>query len=171
MTSGLTERKCAFAWPLRPALAKAQSGRRCTPKTRAAQAAALGLSVVSEKAQNSDPPRSACPTTAWNCAANALRGRVVVLHAFQRLCLACMSHRGLQARRLHRPFPPEQRAVVGAVAALQACVHADRSTFPIGIDRSCSWVRCRARWSARPCPLRDVPAVPVLCLTLRATQA
>jgi hypothetical protein len=112
-----------------------------------------------------------------------LRGRVVVLHAFQRLCPACMSHRVPQARRLHRPLPPEQRAVVGlhtvfahhavvgTVAALQACVHADRSTFPIGIDRSCSWVRCRARWSARPCPLRDVPAVPALCLTLRATQA
>ena len=40
-----------------------------------------------------------------------LRGRVVVLHAFQMLCPACVSHGLPQAKRLHALFPSEQLAV------------------------------------------------------------
>jgi peroxiredoxin len=77
----------------------------------------------------------------------SLRGRVVVLHAFQMLCPGCVSHGLPQAQRLHQLFPPEQLAVVGlhtvfehhavmgSVAALQAFVHEYRLTFPIGIDQ------------------------------------
>jgi len=77
----------------------------------------------------------------------SLRGRVVVLHAFQMLCPGCVAHGLPQAQRLHQLFPPEQLAVVGlhtvfehhavmgSVAALQAFVHEYRLTFPIGIDQ------------------------------------
>lgn len=77
----------------------------------------------------------------------SLRGRVVVLHAFQMLCPGCVSHGLPQAQRLHQLFPREQLAVVGlhtvfehyavmgSVAALQAFVHEYRLTFPIGIDQ------------------------------------
>ena len=76
-----------------------------------------------------------------------LRGRVVVLHAFQMLCPGCVSHGLPQAQRLHQLFPAEQLAVVGlhtvfehhavmgGVAALQAFIHEYRLTFPIGIDQ------------------------------------
>ena len=77
----------------------------------------------------------------------SLRGRVVMLHAFQMLCPGCVSHGLPQAQRLHQLFPPDQLAVVGlhtvfehhavmgSVAALQAFVHEYRLTFPIGIDQ------------------------------------
>ena len=76
-----------------------------------------------------------------------LRGRVVVLHAFQMLCPSCVSHGLPQAQRLHQLFPEEQLAVVGlhtvfehhavmgSVAALQAFIHEYRLSFPIGIDQ------------------------------------
>lgn len=77
----------------------------------------------------------------------ALRGRVVVLHAFQMLCPGCVSHGLPQAQRLHQLFPREQLAVVGlhtvfehhavmgSTAALQAFIHEYRLDFPIGIDQ------------------------------------
>lgn len=77
----------------------------------------------------------------------ALRGRVVVLHAFQMLCPACVSHGLPQAQRLHQLFPAEQLAVIGLhtvfehhavmgqAAALQAFLHEYRLTFPIGVDQ------------------------------------
>lgn len=77
----------------------------------------------------------------------SLRGRVVVLHAFQMLCPGCVSHGLPQAQRLQQLFPPEQLAVVGLhtvfehhavmgrVTALRAFVHEYRLSFPIGIDQ------------------------------------
>lgn len=77
----------------------------------------------------------------------SLRGRVVVLHAFQMLCPGCVAHSLPQAQRLHQLFPAEQVAVVGlhtvfehhavmgSAAALQAFIHEYRLTFPIGIDQ------------------------------------
>ena len=76
-----------------------------------------------------------------------LRGRVVVLHAFQMLCPGCVSHGLPQAQRLHTLFPREQveviglhsvfehHAVTGSAAALQAFIHEYRLSFPIGIDQ------------------------------------
>jgi len=76
-----------------------------------------------------------------------LRGRVVVLHAFQMLCPGCVSHGLPQAQRLHALFSPEQLAVIGlhtvfehhavmgSAAALQAFIHEYRLGFPIGMDQ------------------------------------
>ncbi|KNZ32714.1 MAG: alkyl hydroperoxide reductase [Methylibium sp. NZG] len=75
----------------------------------------------------------------------SLRGRVVLLHAFQMLCPACVSHGLPQAQRVHRLFPREQVAVVGLHTvfehhaamgpdALAAFIHEYRWPFPIGVD-------------------------------------
>lgn len=75
----------------------------------------------------------------------SLRGKVVVLHAFQMLCPGCVAHAIPQARRAAALFAGAPVAVVGlhtvfehhAVMgpdALRAFVHEYRLTFPIGID-------------------------------------
>ena len=76
---------------------------------------------------------------------DALRGRVVLLHAFQMLCPACVSHglpQTLKARELFRETDLaviglhtvfEHHAVMNA-AALQVFIAEYRLTFPIGID-------------------------------------
>lgn len=75
----------------------------------------------------------------------SLRGRVVVLHAFQMLCPACVTHGLPQARKTRQLFAANDVAVIGlhtvfehqevmTAAALQAFVGEFRYTFPIGID-------------------------------------
>ncbi len=75
----------------------------------------------------------------------ALCGRVVVLHAFQMLCPACVSHGIPQATKIHNTFGPEDVVVLGlhtvfehhAVMgpdALQVFMHEYRVPFPVGID-------------------------------------
>jgi len=75
----------------------------------------------------------------------ALRGKVVVLHAFQMLCPGCVLHGVPQTTRLHQFFNPEDVAVVGihtvfenhAVMtpdALRVFMHEFRVRFPVGID-------------------------------------
>lgn len=75
-----------------------------------------------------------------------LRGKIVVLHAFQMLCPGCVSHAVPQAERLHRMLPPEQAAVIGlhtvfehheamTPVALKAFLHENRITHPVGIDQ------------------------------------
>lgn len=78
---------------------------------------------------------------------DALRGRVIALHAFQMLCPGCVAHGLPQALRMHELFAPEQLAVIGlhtvfehhAVMerpeALQAFIHEYRLGFPIGTDQ------------------------------------
>lgn len=74
-----------------------------------------------------------------------LRGRVVMLHAFQMLCPACVSHGIPQAMRIHRLFPNDDLAVLGlhtvfehhevmGAEALRVFLHEYRVTFPVGID-------------------------------------
>lgn len=76
----------------------------------------------------------------------ALRGRVVMLYAFQMLCPACVSHGLPQATEVSRSFGPDDVAVIGlhsvfehheamTPAALRAFVHEYRLAFPIAIDR------------------------------------
>lgn len=74
-----------------------------------------------------------------------LRGKVVLLHAFQMLCPGCVAHAIPQAKRaaqlfagaplavigLHTVF--EHHAVMGA-DALQVFLHEYRVNFPVGID-------------------------------------
>ena len=75
----------------------------------------------------------------------SLRGRVVLLHAFQMLCPACLSHGLPQARRVHELFSADQVAVIGlhtvfehhAVMgpdALEVFIDEYRWPFPIGVD-------------------------------------
>jgi peroxiredoxin len=75
----------------------------------------------------------------------ALRGQVVVLHAFQMLCPGCVSHGVPQAERVHRLFRNDGVTVVGlhsvfehhaamTPVALAAFLHEYRVTHPIGVD-------------------------------------
>ena len=77
----------------------------------------------------------------------SLRGQVVLLHAFQMLCPACVS-RGLpQAQAVHQALAGAGLAVVGLhtvfehheamnARALAVFVHEYGLSFPIGIDRA-----------------------------------
>jgi thiol-disulfide isomerase/thioredoxin len=75
-----------------------------------------------------------------------LKGRVVVLHSFQMLCPACVSHGIPQALRIHQLFAPalvtvvglhtvfEHHSVMGA-EALRVFLQEYRVPFPVGIDQ------------------------------------
>jgi hypothetical protein len=76
-----------------------------------------------------------------------LRGRVVVLHAFQMLCPSCLSHRLPQAARIQATFSAHDVAVIGihmvfehhavmGVEALKAFVHEYRMDYPVGVDQA-----------------------------------
>lgn len=76
----------------------------------------------------------------------ALRGKVVVVEAFQMLCPGCVAHGLPQAQRVHQAFPRDQVAVVGlhtvfehhaamTPVSLQAFLHEYRIGFPVGVDR------------------------------------
>ena len=80
-------------------------------------------------------------------ALDALRGRVVVVLAFQMLCPGCVAHALPLAARVHRLFPREDLAMIGlhtvfehhaamTPTALAAFVHEYRLPFPIGVDRA-----------------------------------
>ena len=51
--------------------------------------------------------------TAEAPALERLRGRVVVIEAFQMLCPGCVSHGIPQAQRIHDTFPREEVVVLG----------------------------------------------------------
>lgn len=74
-----------------------------------------------------------------------LRGRVVVLHAFQLLCPGCVLHGLPQAQRIRATFTEEAVAVVGmhtvfehhdamGPATLAAFLHEYRIGFPVAVD-------------------------------------
>jgi peroxiredoxin len=74
-----------------------------------------------------------------------LRGKVVVLHAFQMLCPACVRHALPQAQRIDAAFAPHGVAVIGlhtvfehhaamTPVSLQAFLHEYRIGFPVGVD-------------------------------------
>ena len=74
-----------------------------------------------------------------------LQGRVVLLHAFQMLCPACVSHGLPQALRVHQMFSPDDVVVLGlhtvfehhavmGPAALQVFLQEYRIPFPVGVD-------------------------------------
>jgi peroxiredoxin len=75
-----------------------------------------------------------------------LKGRVVVLTAFQMLCPGCVSHALPQAKKLVERFSSNEVAVIGlhsvfehhdamTPAALAAFIHEYRWPFAIGIDK------------------------------------
>ncbi|MEZ7817897.1 MAG: redoxin domain-containing protein [Pseudomonadales bacterium] len=74
-----------------------------------------------------------------------LKGKVVVLHAFQMLCPGCVSHGLPQAKAIHEMFSNDDVQVIGlhtvfehhkvmTVEALQAFVSEYRLSFPIAMD-------------------------------------
>ena len=76
---------------------------------------------------------------------SALRGRVVVLHAFQMLCPGCVQHGLPQAQRIEAAFSAHDVAVVGlhtvfehhaamTPVSLRAFLHEYRVSFPVGVD-------------------------------------
>lgn len=100
-----------------------------------------------------DPPGRPAPpwtTLEWFNAGAALqptdlRGKVVVLHAFQMLCPACVHHSLPQAQRARAHFAPEDVAVVGlhtvfehhaamTPVSLRAFLHENRTAYPVGVD-------------------------------------
>lgn len=74
-----------------------------------------------------------------------LRGRVVVIEAFQMLCPGCVSHGLPQAQRIQAFFPAATVQVLGLhtvfehhaamqPVSLEAFIHEYRLTFPVGVD-------------------------------------
>jgi len=74
-----------------------------------------------------------------------LRGRIVVLHAFQMLCPGCVSHGVPLAERVHRQLAGDDLVVVGlhtvfehhaamTPVALEAFLHEYQITHPVGVD-------------------------------------
>jgi peroxiredoxin len=74
-----------------------------------------------------------------------LRGRVVLLHAFQMLCPGCTAHGTPQAEKAHRMFKGSDLTVIGlhtvfehheamTPAALAAYIHEYRLTMPVAVD-------------------------------------
>lgn len=75
-----------------------------------------------------------------------LRGRVVLLHAFQMLCPGCVSFGTPQVERAHRMFCDTELTVIGlhtvfehhaamTPVSREAFIHEYRLTFPIGVDQ------------------------------------
>lgn len=89
-------------------------------------------------------------TTEWQNTAEPLtlerlRGRVVLLHAFQMLCPGCVMHGIPQAQRVAEVFAGAPLVVVGLhtvfehheamkVESLRAFLHEYRVRFPVGVD-------------------------------------
>ncbi|MEZ4225709.1 MAG: redoxin domain-containing protein [Polyangiaceae bacterium] len=74
-----------------------------------------------------------------------LRGRVVVVHAFQMLCPGCVLHGIPQAQRVRAAFSPEDVAVIGLhcvfehheamrPVSLRAFLHEYKVDFPVAVD-------------------------------------
>ncbi len=78
---------------------------------------------------------------------DSLRGKVVVIEAFQMLCPGCVSHGLPQAQRIATTFSPDDVAVLGlhtvfehhaamTPVALEAFLHEYRIDFPVAVDRA-----------------------------------
>lgn len=74
-----------------------------------------------------------------------LRGKVIVLHAFQMLCPGCVVHGLPQASSIHALYPKDQLELIGlhtvfehhdvmAIEALEVFVKEYRLQFPIAVD-------------------------------------
>ena len=74
-----------------------------------------------------------------------LRGRVILLHAFQMLCPGCVARALPQVQRVQKVFEGAPLVVVGLhtvfehheamkLESLRAFVHEYRVTFPVGVD-------------------------------------
>lgn len=75
----------------------------------------------------------------------AMRGKVVVVEAFQMLCPGCVQHGLPLAQAIQQIFPPSDVAVIGlhsvfehhaamTPVSLRAFLHEYRITFPVAVD-------------------------------------
>ncbi|MGD9597036.1 MAG: redoxin domain-containing protein [Steroidobacteraceae bacterium] len=96
------------------------------------------------------PPAPELQTQQWFNTAGAvtiaaLRGKVIVIEAFQMLCPGCVSHGLPQAARIHDTFDSADVVVLGlhtvfehhaamTPVALEAFLHEYRIRFPVGVD-------------------------------------
>ncbi|MCB0976451.1 MAG: redoxin domain-containing protein [Acidimicrobiales bacterium] len=75
-----------------------------------------------------------------------LRGKVVLIEAFQMLCPACVTHALPQVKRVHEQFRSDELAVIGVhtvfehheamtPVALRAFLSEFRYRFPVAVDR------------------------------------
>lgn len=75
-----------------------------------------------------------------------MRGKVIVIEAFQMLCPGCVSHGLPQAKAVHQQFPADSVSVIGlhcvfehheamTAVALEAFLHEYRIPFPVGVDK------------------------------------
>lgn len=103
---------------------------------------------------NASPPTSDAPEIRASQWLNSpglsladLRGRVVVLHAFQMLCPGCVAHGLPQAKKIAQTFSEDMVTLIGLHSvfehheamqpvSLQAFVHEYRLDFPIAIDQA-----------------------------------
>ena len=122
-------------------------------------------------------PAAAWTTGEWfNTAGGAslqladLRGKVVVLHAFQMLCPACVQHGLPQAQRVHAVFSPDDVAVIGlhtvfehheamTPVALRAFLHEYRIGFPVGVDAASSHARDPVPTTMRAYQMQGTPSL------------
>jgi len=76
---------------------------------------------------------------------DSLKGKVVLVHAFQMLCPSCVAHGLPQAQKIRQRFAEDQLAVIGlhtvfehhkvmTAEALEAFIKEYRFSFPIGMD-------------------------------------
>ena len=74
-----------------------------------------------------------------------LRGKIVLIEAFQMLCPGCVLHGLPLAQQVQQVFPPDKVAVIGlhtvfehheamTPVSLKAFLHEYRITFPVGVD-------------------------------------
>ena len=100
--------------------------------------------------QSQDRPAPQWQVSQWFNSAQlltlaSLRGRVIVLEAFQMLCPGCVAHGLPQVQRVQALFPASEVAVIGlhtvfehhaamTPVSLQAFLHEYRITFPVGVD-------------------------------------
>lgn len=77
----------------------------------------------------------------------SLRGKVIVMEAFQMLCPGCVSHGLPQVQRVHATFPRDRVAVIGlhsvfehhaamTPVSLEAFLHEYRIEFPVAVDQA-----------------------------------
>lgn len=95
-----------------------------------------------------------------------LRGRVVLIEAFQMLCPGCVSHGLPQAQRVRETFREEDVAVIGlhsvfehhaaqTPVALEAFLHEYRIGFPVAVDEpgeDCGLPRTMAAYGLQGTP-------------------
>lgn len=112
----------------------------------------------------------------FNCTApitlDRLRGRVVVVAAFQMLCPGCVAHGLPQAGRIAQTFAREAVSVIGlhsvfehhavqaSPAALAAFIHEYRWPFPIALDASSA--KDRLPQTMRAWQLQGTPSLVII---------